>query len=271
MTSLDTFETPPAPNPKWIGNMMPSRGYTELLADTISTYSTGTVSIIDPVLNGSIAGDVLGAPNGLATLDASGLVPLSQLPPIGASLDGDTTPLNTFLGVGAGTAITAGVGNTAEGVNALNLLTTGTSNTAIGDGALGTTTTASSSTAVGYRALSIATSGPNTALGFNALSTLTTGVNNVAVGAGTIVTTGSRNAILGADASAVGYNNCVVLGYGATATDDNQLIIASAVSPVGTTSLVGATGTAMPLPSAPQGYLKVVLNGNPVVIPYYTM
>src|ERR1019366_3465979 len=60
---------------------------------------------------------------------------------------------NTWVGVGALSAVTGGARNTAFGTNALNLNTNGSNNIGIGYGALNTNTTGQDNTAIGVYAL----------------------------------------------------------------------------------------------------------------------
>jgi len=79
---------------------------TGLTIDTINVNNInpatpgGSVAIQDPELNGTITGDVLGAPDGLATLDPTGVIPLSQIPP---SIIGSNT-FNVYVRLGPGSA-----------------------------------------------------------------------------------------------------------------------------------------------------------------------
>lgn len=213
MSSLDTFSTPPPANPRWIGNLIPQQGVANLLADTISTYSTGTVVITDAVLNGTIAGDVLGAPNGLATLDSTGVVPASQLP-IGAALIGYTTPTNTFLGVNCGSAAPAGSLNSGIGVGSLQSLTTGLRNTASGTLSLNT----------------LVNGNDNTASGYNTLAGNVAGIQNVAMGSLTMQT-GTHTSCVGigynVSSAAGGFNNSVAIGANATWLDSSAVAVGS--------------------------------------------
>lgn len=137
--------------------------------------------------------------------------------------------------------------NTAVGSNALLVNVGGTYNTAIGSSALAANTTGQQNTAVGRNSLLACIGGStNVAVGDFALAGVTSGNYNVGLGsgAGQSITTGSNNIIIGnatgsslagassqntmlsglGDFGSASRTNTTLLGYGATATSDNQFI-----------------------------------------------
>jgi hypothetical protein len=171
---------------------------------------------------------------------------------------------NTATGVGALSANTTGNYNTASGSDALASNQAGNDNTAAGSGALSQNTTGSGNTAAGYGALPANSSGgQNTAVGFNALEENSAGNGNTATGSCALQSTGGSqvNAVSCTDSigsastnnTAVGFNagannvtgwnntfvgafagplstatsvsNATAIGYGATVTSSNALIL----------------------------------------------
>ena len=137
--------------------------------------------------------------------------------------------LNTALGVEALGANDIAALNTAIGYRALRLNTLADSNTAVGYAALSNTTTGGFNTALGVNTLlSNVISLNNTAVGAEALN-LTTGGSNTALGyqAGRAQTSGTNNTYIGAlaQANANTYTNSTALGYNATITASNQVVL----------------------------------------------
>ena len=126
-------------------------------------------------------------------------------------------------------------------------------NTIFGKGAFqGTSPTGASNTAFGTTALAAVTSGAgNTAIGSSSLSSITTGANNTCIGQSTYAFgSGSGNVVIGSGSLALTFgsttNNtavgtaiscsnsgCVLLGYGATSSANNQFVVGSAGSVAG--------------------------------------
>jgi hypothetical protein len=144
-----------------------------------------------------------------------------------------------------------GTENVAFGSNALPVLTTGNQSTAFGTNALLSATTSTQNTAVGYSALSGVTTGAglNVGVGSQVATALTTGIQNVYVGAlatasdvsnynvvigASAIGTGSNNTLVGQGASTGGFSGSIILGKGATATGNNQFVVGSTGTPVGT-------------------------------------
>ena len=138
---------------------------------------------------------------------------------------------NTFVGSNAGFLVTTGTLNTLVGIEAGDALTTGQKNVAMGVGALSTGTTYNNNTAIGMDALNAANittgaDGSNTAVGFESGKIVSTGAQNTLVGyqSGDALTTGSSNVIIGggADVSAGGAANQIVLGKSINCAGDNN-------------------------------------------------
>ena len=138
---------------------------------------------------------------------------------IGASSGANTTTGdgNTYVGKGTGAGGTTGYWNSMLGTGSGALVTQGYKMAAFGYEALAAATTGYGDTAIGFRALLASTGNENTALGQLAGSTATTGSNNIFIGANSGVSAGSETAA-----------NCVVIGYGATATGSNQVVLGNA-------------------------------------------
>jgi hypothetical protein len=156
------------------------------------------------------------------------------------SLHYNTTGVNnTATGYEALYFNTTGSDNTANGLYALVSNTTGDANTATGLGALYSNTMGEENTATGLDALFNNTTGSdNTANGLYALVSNTTGSKNTALGmvAGDRITTGSKNTFLGCYANSGGgaHNNMTAIGYGATVTSSNHVVIGnSSVTSIG--------------------------------------
>ena len=170
---------------------------------------------------------------------------------------------NIFLGSAAGRAgngeTSTGAENVCIGSYAGSNLTTGAaSNVCLGNQA-GSALTSSSShnMCIGYVALGSATSGAdyNVAIGSNSLFSVTNGDANVGIGrnAGNTITTGTSNTFIGHDSDGVaGSSNQTAIGFGATCTAGNQVMLGrnwDAVVVPGTlevngSATLGLTGTA---------------------------
>jgi trimeric autotransporter adhesin len=113
---------------------------------------------------------------------------------------------NTFLGISAGNAITAGSNSTALGYQALLSNTTGERNTAIGAEAILDNTEGSDNTGIGWQVLRGNTGGSNVAIGHGA-------GRNFHTSACTFLGTLSESLGLFANSTAIGYQTAI------TATD----------------------------------------------------
>ncbi len=115
-------------SPGQIGNIVIGVKVSSLQVDTITPATTGgTVAIDSAELNTAVTGDVIGVANGLATLDATGVIPLAQIPP---SISGSST-FNVYVRMGPGSAPgpyigsgPAGPGHIIESTGTLITLTT---------------------------------------------------------------------------------------------------------------------------------------------------
>jgi hypothetical protein len=156
--------------------------------------------------------------------------------------------LNKRLFVGSdavinGLTVGRGNGNTtynsAFGVNAL-ANATGDYNTAIGYQTLLSNTTGNYNTAIGCTSLTSDTTGvQNTAIGAGTLQSNTSGSFNTAIGfaagtSGTANTTGSYNTYIGPQAQTNGnnYSNSTAIGYNATITASNQIVLGTSTETV---------------------------------------
>jgi hypothetical protein len=202
---------------------------------------------------------------------------------------------NVGLGQEVLKALTSGNGNLGVGRNILNLLETGTTNFIIGTNSGNKITTASFNITIGTNNLSEnqtgnynigigtnvlanATSNSNVIIGnesgvyisggyFNSFLghgtglNLTSGHTNLFLGylAGLGITTGQGNVIIGTDVTQPsGLNNSVVIGRGAVATADNQLVIGSSLANAGEITTTAPT---------PDKKWKVKINGVDYYIP----
>jgi len=147
-----------------------------------------------------------------------------------ALINNSTGYANTAIGQDSLVSNTIGNWNTAVGNTALLNNTTGILNTAIGTESLTNNTTGFRNTALGMQALNSNTIGTkNTALGTESLTSNLTGIENTAVGDGTYNgQTGARNVLIGFQAAANNFDECVVLGRSAAATASNQFVVGSA-------------------------------------------
>lgn len=185
-----------------------------------------------------------------------------------ALMSNTTGTLNTAIGFNALKLNTTGLGNTAAGYKALGSNVLGNQNTAVGFGAL-FLNIGDNNTAIGYAALENNISGAgniamgyqalvgnqngssNIAIGNQALLSNTTGIQNIAIGEGALNisnggsniaigagagndnTIGASNIMIGSGTSTQDFNNSVIIGNGAQATADNQLVIGTMANPVG--------------------------------------
>ncbi len=119
-------------DPRQIGAKLDSISVTDLSADTITDAGSGTVTITNTELNGTVSGTVLGAADGLATLDAGGTIPLVQIP---AGVSGGNTrlsvrvkteaalPAYTKAGTGIGATLTGSANGALPAVDGITLTT----------------------------------------------------------------------------------------------------------------------------------------------------
>jgi hypothetical protein len=141
---------------------------------------------------------------------------------------------NILMGSNAGASIDTSNNSTALGTGALRYID-GNCNTGIGTSSVQGDTlgsTATQNVGVGcYTIQDVTTGASNSALGHSALNAVTSGDSNVGIGknAGNTITDGIRNVCIGADSdmSTGSENYSIALGYEATATDNNQMLIGS--------------------------------------------
>jgi trimeric autotransporter adhesin len=178
---------------------------------------------------------------------------------------GNWTDGNAFLGF-SGNETTTGTNNTSLGKYALTQNTSGIENAATGTYALTANTSGESNTADGYAALYSNTSGGNnTASGTFALYHNTTGQTNIAIGVDALLynTTGSSNIAIGINAgtgTSTDLNNTTAIGYYATASENNALVLGSTASQNGVTNiLVGIDD------GSPTNILTVLKGGGPAI------
>jgi hypothetical protein len=163
---------------------------------------------------------------------------------------------NTSFGDGSLISNTDGDGNTSYGFQSLSLNTTGDANTSYGSGSLEHNISGSGNTSVGSGSLNSNTTGSsNTSIGSDCLILNTTGTSNIAVGEGSLHdnTTGSNNTSIGSYTQSANHDNCIIIGTLATATSNNQIVIGSTDTPVGSVTTVGTF--------TPSHKFKVLLNG----------
>ena len=217
---------------------------------TVSGSGTGTINT-DVIFNGK----VYQANNNYFNLQYGDSTSLAKLKP--SWTQGYS---NTAIGMNVCPKLTTGYSNTVIGSYAMNTNTTGYQNTALGSAALYLNNGGIFNVAVGNDAMlqsyngnyntaigkgcmfggggtpSNLTFSSNTAVGNTALGLLTSGNDNVGIGkgAGGGIDTGSRNTLLGTNTatSVSSYNQSVALGYGATATASNQIMLGTSTETV---------------------------------------
>ena len=192
------------------------------------TQANGTDSILKVLGNGQV---IARGKNNLAFNTAFGE----------NSLAGVTTGnSNTAYGYNAGSSLSTGADNTFLGINA-GSINNSLQGVIIGSGA-GQNATGGYSVVMGYNAGYAMTSSNNALIGAYAGNAVTSGGENVFVGffAGNGVTTGSGNVIIGTDvAQPSSTANCIVLGKGAVANGNNQIVIGSTGTAVGNVEDIG--------------------------------
>ena len=187
----------------------------------------GNATLVDSILNGTISGSAVGTANGLATLDGTGVLTLSQ-----RFLDALTASTNNRVGVGSSSN---GTDNNVFGAGGFSSMTSGARNTGMGHQILQSITNQNDNSSFGYRSLrnntvseltafgsyaltSNTTSTKNTGIGFQALRNNTTSIGgNTAIGHNSMLTnvSGAFNTAIGVDtirSSSSGSSN-IALGY----------------------------------------------------------
>lgn len=141
---------------------------------------------------------------------------------------------NLFIGFDAGLSTTSGTGNTFLGFRVGQGNTTGLNNIAIGFEAFRIGSTGAENIAIGLNALTNLNDNYNTAVGRNAGQQLTSGQYNLflSYGAGVSDTSCSESTIVGYNATAGNFSNSTALGYGATCTAANQIMLGTVAEQV---------------------------------------
>lgn len=159
----------------------------------------------------------------------------------------DHQKANYFIGLNAGTAISAGTSNIGIGTNTLAGTNSGNGNTGMGHWAIHTNTSGSYNTGIGYNVLYENTGGNfNVGNGYHALYANTMGGGNTAVGTNalSINTTGNNNTGIGRDADVTANNltNATAIGYAAKVNCSNCLVLGG----TGTDAVNVGIGTTTP-------------------------
>ena len=227
--SLITLEPSDILDPTNLGTM---------ILENNQAYSYKLISSVDPIafeiylISGGASGGGGGGNENIIITDNITAVG------IGALNKNTTGCFNTAVGNSALFENTTGCFNTALGNQALQQNTTGCYNTAVGNEALYNNTTGCFNTALGNQALFENTTGCyNTAVGYSALATNETGEKNTAIGF-QVSSTGNENTVIGYSASSSTFNECLVLGANALATDSNQFVVNAGVVSTGTPGIV---------------------------------
>jgi hypothetical protein len=218
-----------------IGTVTPAAKLDLIGTIKITDGSQATGRVLTSDANGLASWQPAGAGSGwtltgnAGTIDATNFIGTTDNVPLNFRVNNqksgriDPVNLNTFLGLGSGSAISTGTWNTGYGFNALGANTIGTQNTAIGYKAMESNTTAGLNVAIGKGALftisysngNVAYGPANTAVGYESLYTTNPTTNS----------NGARNTAIGYFAgheNTIGQNN-IFIGYqaGYTATPAN--------------------------------------------------
>jgi hypothetical protein len=199
----------------------------------LATSTANNVAIgYQAMLSYDSGGDSIGI--GYQALSAPGANGLYNVG-IGSAALGQTTTGNSNVAIGrrAANAATTGSGNVAVGNDALvgsGVANTGSGNVAVGNTALPNITSGDYNIAIGASAgTGIGAGIGNVIIGRASGTATTSGSYNIAIGEQTLTdnTTGSQNTAVGTAAQAGGTSltNVTVLGYGATGTTSNQVVL----------------------------------------------
>lgn len=140
---------------------------------------------------------------------------------------------NTAIGENALISNTTGNGNVAIGLLSLSSVTTGESNTSVG-GQSQQNATGSNNTSLGYQSLFSASGTYNIAIGVGAAPSALGSRNTVIGNESCVSATGSDNIVIGHQADSKTFSNCLLIGQGAQATGNFQVVIGDSGSPLGT-------------------------------------
>jgi hypothetical protein len=191
---------------------------------------------------------------------------------------------NTSIGLSSLQNNTTGYNNTALGLQTLQNNIGGINNLAVGCQALITNTSGSGNVGIGSDALLNNTTGSNNlGIGYLALESITSGSNNTGIGyqSGSSISEGSYNTCIGNNSNITdGANYSTAIGYQATASSSNQIVLgtsSNSTSIPGSLSVAGSTtftsGFACGNQSTPYivlfGTATVDLGGSPLT-PYAT-
>jgi hypothetical protein len=193
-----------------------------------------------------------GSPLGVASLDVSGKLPISQVPATGINADELGGIDSTGFALIAQGVRSIGSNNTAAGNNALGKAISVSRSTAFGTDALNDNLEGDFNTAVGEFALKINTGSSNVGLGADALGNNFEGDSNTAVGDFSLFSSlGNNNTALGKSAGSqlVAGDNNLYLDNDGVATESNTVRIGdtqekafikgiSGVTPAGATNTV---------------------------------
>ena len=218
--------------------------YCNPTSGNVVTLGTSTVNTILGGLNNYVTGNLVA----IKDVSLNGrLVVASDVSMNARLFVVSDTSMNARLFVGQD----ASINGLSIGLGAQQLAT----NTVIGRSALQQVNnpTSANNAALGYQALFASTTPINdTAIGSMALSANTTGSNNTAVGygAGAFVTTGSNNTCVGSQtgfaSSATQYTKSTAIGYGATISLNNQIVLGTATESTVVPGNVAVGSAALP-------------------------
>ena len=224
------------------------------ITDGNGNFVVGTNPLSIDLTTGAISGV-----GGLFTVDQYGNAQVggNNIFLLGGEVTGAVFYRTNSFAVGAGNITSSGFNNTGLGSGALLEVDSGAFNTAVGSGALNSLIAATGNTAVGAFALSHNTYNSNTAIGYQSLFFNSTGQENTAIGfhsgfnTSPHLTDCSYMTFLGAETTATtdGLSNSTAIGWGATVTASNQIMLGnSSVTEVITNGDIQAssfTGTSL--------------------------
>ena len=215
-TAATTIDTDQVATTSFVKNVINNISDSIRVTSTENTWSATNTFTKDLYINGAQFG----------TIDGSSILIGSN------SLSSLTTGINNIaMGSYNGYNITTGLNNIAMGsYNGYNI-TTGLNNIAMGSYNGYNITTGSNNSIIGYQSLySNNTGGNNVAIGNSALYNNTDGSYNIAIGynAGYSDTNGSYNIYVGGNTNTTGnYARSTAIGYGATISGNNQIVLGS--------------------------------------------
>ena len=188
---------------------------------------------------------------------------------IGASAGNAVTTgaFNTFIGPSAGNKNTAGGYNIFLGPSAGFNNIGGSNNAYIGANAGANSSSATNNAYIGINAGFNSTGSYNTFIGSDAGTNNTSGGGNIAIGvnAGLSNSTGANNTFIGtnAGASAAALTNATAIGYSATVTASNTLVLGSGATTITGTGIANSSG--LRFPNLTSGSSATPVGGNKVL------